>query len=207
MKKIFAILLLLVLISSASAEMKMGEISEEQRNQIRGEVKTKANEGIKEALENASDRLEDELRDIEKMAANVQNQNKEMIKQKANLFGISEKIRENIQNKSNYMVQFSNGKYAAVKVMPETASETALERLRLKVCNVENNCTIELKEVGNQNISNNKSRAAYEVQVQKHYKLLGMFQIKAQNRVQVDAENGEVIKLEEPWWSFLASEN
>ena len=31
--------------------------------------------------------------------------------------------------------------------MPNTASETALNRLKLKNCNEENNCNIELKEV------------------------------------------------------------
>ena len=94
------------------------------------------------------------------------------------------------------------GKNAEVKVMPNTASERALERLRLNVCSEENNCTIELKEVG----QGNQTKAAYEVQVQRHFKLLGMFQTKAQVKAQIDAENGEVIQVKKPWWAFLATE-
>ena len=85
--------------------------------------------------------------------------------------------------------------------MPDVAAERALERLRLKNCNETNNCTIELKDVG----SREEVRAAYEMQVEKHYRLFGLFKAKAQNGVQIDAENGEVIKIKKPWWGFLAS--
>jgi hypothetical protein len=105
-------------------------------------------------------------------------------------------------NGSQLRARLSNGRNAEVKIMPETASQKALQRLRLKVCNESNNCSIELKEVG----KNNDTRLAYEVQVQRHYKLLGMFKTKAQNRVQIDAENGEVISEGKPWWRFLAKE-
>jgi len=33
-----------------------------------------------------------------------------------------------------------------IKIMPDVASEAALSRLRLRVCNETNNCTIELKD-------------------------------------------------------------
>jgi hypothetical protein len=107
-----------------------------------------------------------------------------------------------VQNKTMLKTQLSNGKNAEIKVMPNTASEKAIERLQLKVCNSENNCTIELKEVG----SGEQVKVAYEVQAQKEARVLGLFKAKMQVQAQVDAETGEVIKTKKPWWAFLASE-
>ncbi len=100
-------------------------------------------------------------------------------------------------------VQLSNGTNAEVKVMPDEASERALERLQLKVCSEDNNCSIELKEVGNKN----QLRLAYEIQVEKQSKVLGLFKAQMQVQAQVDAETGEVISSKKPWWAFLATEN
>ncbi len=113
---------------------------------------------------------------------------------------ITEELNDN--NETILVIQRGN-QTREIKIMPDTASETALTRLRLKVCNETNNCTIELKDVGQRN----ETRHAYEIQVQRHYKLLGLFKAKAENRIQVDAENGEVIQTKKPWWSFLASES
>ncbi len=96
----------------------------------------------------------------------------------------------------------SNGRKAEIKIMPDTASERALTRLRLKVCSEERNCTIELKQVG----TGEQARLAYEVQAERHSRILGLFQAKMQVRAQVDAENGEVINVGKPWWAFLATE-
>lgn len=98
--------------------------------------------------------------------------------------------------------KLSNGRNAQVKIMPETASERALERLRLKNCNESNNCTIELKEVG----QGNQTRAAYEVRAEKDFRVLGIFRNRAQVYSEIDAETGEEIQTRRPWWSFLASE-
>jgi len=111
-------------------------------------------------------------------------------------------VKEQVQNRTKLKFQLSNGRKAELKVMPDVAGERAIERLRLKVCSEENNCSIELKEVG----KGNKTRAAYEVQVQRHMKLLGLFKIKAMNKAQIDAETGEVIAVKKPWWAFLATE-
>ncbi len=96
----------------------------------------------------------------------------------------------------------SNGRKAEIKIMPDTASERALARLRLKVCNETRNCTLELKQVG----EGNQSRLAYEVQAERHSRILGLFQAKMEVRAQVDAETGEVISVGKPWWAFLATE-
>jgi hypothetical protein len=89
----------------------------------------------------------------------------------------------------------SNGRKAEIKIMPETASEKAIARLG------ELGFTISLKEVGN----NNESKPAYELTGQKEVKLLGFIKTKAKVSASVDAETGEVLSTEKPWWSFLAS--
>ncbi|MFA5142250.1 MAG: hypothetical protein WC471_04740 [Candidatus Woesearchaeota archaeon] len=114
-----------------------------------------------------------------------------------------EMTQEKTQTGTKLQVKLSNGKNAEVKIMPDTASETALARLRLKTCVSEEGCTIELKEVG----EGDQVRAAYEVQAEKEAKLLGLFKTKMQVQAQVDAENGEVITSHKPWWAFLATES
>ena len=110
--------------------------------------------------------------------------------------------QEKIQNKTKLYAELSNGKNAEIKVMPNTASEKALERLRLKVCSEEQGCNIELKEVG----SGEQTKLAYELKTQRQSKVFGLFKAKMQVQAQVDAENGEVIKVKKPWWAFLATE-
>jgi len=109
---------------------------------------------------------------------------------------------ERVNNRTRLKTKLSNGRNAEIKIMPDTASETALNRLRLKVCSEENGCQIELKEVG----KGNQTRLAYEVQAERHFRILGMFKTKAQVKAQVDAENGEIIQTKKPWWAFLATE-
>ena len=111
--------------------------------------------------------------------------------------------QETVQNKTKLSATLSNGKNAEIKVMPNTASEKALERVRLKVCSEENECKIELKETG----SGEQTKLAYELKTQRQSKVFGLFKAKMQVQVQVNAENGEVIKVKKPWWAFLASES
>ena len=101
-------------------------------------------------------------------------------------------------------MMLSNGRNAEIKIMPDRASETALERLRLRVCNESQGCSIELKEVGKG--EGNKTRAAYEIKTQRRSKIFGLFGAKMKVQAQVDAESGEVIRVKKPWWAFLASE-
>ncbi|MBU2576408.1 MAG: hypothetical protein KKF50_01675 [Nanoarchaeota archaeon] len=107
-----------------------------------------------------------------------------------------------VGDKTVLSAKLSNGRDAEVKVMPDTASETALERLRLKTCTEEAGCSIELKEVG----KGDEAKLAYEVKTQRQSKIFGLFKAKMQVQAQVDAENGEVIQTSKPWWAFLASE-
>ena len=97
--------------------------------------------------------------------------------------------------------QLSNGRNAEIKIMPDTASENALQRLRLKNCDPET-CSLELKEVGQVD----KIRLAYELHTKKSSKVFGLFKAQMQVRAQIDAENGEIINVSKPWWAFLTSE-
>jgi len=45
----------------------------------------------------------------------------------------------------------------------------------------------------------------YEMQAERHARILGLFKAKMQVRAEVDADTGEV-KTFKPWWAFLASE-
>jgi hypothetical protein len=103
---------------------------------------------------------------------------------------------------SGLQTRLSNGRNAQIKIMPETASQTALARLKLRNCNESNNCTIELKEIG----TGNQTRAAYQVRAEKEFKVLGVFKNRAEIYSEIDAETGEEIQTRRPWWSFLASE-
>ena len=105
-------------------------------------------------------------------------------------------------NKTTLRTQLSNGRNVEIKVMPDAASEKALERLRLKTCTEEKGCSIELKEVG----KGDSAKLAYEVKTKRTSRILGMFKKNMNVEAQVNAENGEVIRTGKPWWAFLASE-
>ncbi len=118
---------------------------------------------------------------------------------------IAQKVREydwkNIR--AGERINLSNGRNAEVKVMPSTASATAIARLKIKVCSEENNCTIVLKETG----KGNETKLSYEVKVKKEFKILGLFKSKKEVNAEVDADSGNVTKIRRPWWSFIASES
>lgn len=108
---------------------------------------------------------------------------------------------DSVQNRTRLRTQLSNGNNAEIKIMPNTASQIAIQRLQLKVCNSDNNCSIEIKEVG----SGEQVRVAYDVQARKEAKVLGMFRTRMRIQTQIDAETGEVIQVKKPWWAFLAT--
>jgi len=106
------------------------------------------------------------------------------------------------QERTRLHTQLSNGINAEIKIMPDVASETAINQLRLRQCNETNNCTIELKEVG----TGEQIRVAYEIKAQKESRVLGIFRAQMKVQIQVNAETGEVIRTQKPWWAFLATE-
>ncbi len=111
-----------------------------------------------------------------------------------------EMTQEQVQNETKFYANLSNGRNAEIKIMPDTASQTALQRLNLR--NRTEDCSIELKEA---NIGD-QVRAVYEVQAQRNSKVFGIFSARMQVQAQVDAETGEIIQVNKPWWAFLAVE-
>jgi len=110
--------------------------------------------------------------------------------------------QKQVQNKTKLETKLSNGRNAEIKIMPDAASEKALERLRLKNCIEEEGCNLELKEVG----QGEEVKLAYELKTQRKAKIFGLFGTEMQVQAHVDAENGEIIQMKKPWWAFLASE-
>lgn len=104
------------------------------------------------------------------------------------------KVVEDSDSKETKL-QLSNGRNAEIKIMPETASEKAIERLG------DLGFTIELKEVG----KGDETKPVYELTGKKQGKFLGIFKIQARIQAQVDAETGEIIRIKKPWWSFLVT--
>jgi hypothetical protein len=108
---------------------------------------------------------------------------------------------EDLENGTSLSVFLSNGRNVLIKIMPDTASAHALEVLGAK-CEGRN-CTVELKEVGNEN----KTKLAYEVTVEETGKVFFIFKNKHFVQAQVDSETGEVLEVKKPWWTFLFKKN
>ncbi|MCK5043594.1 hypothetical protein KAR52_01155 [Candidatus Pacearchaeota archaeon] len=111
-----------------------------------------------------------------------------------------ELVREQVQNKTRLYAKLSNGEHAEIKVMPDRASENALQKLKLANCGED--CTIELKEVG----VGTQAKMAYELTTERSAKVFGLFRARMEVKAQVDAETGEIVRVRKPWWAFLAFE-
>ena len=96
--------------------------------------------------------------------------------------------------------RLSNGAYAYVKILPETASLTAQTRMNASCA--ERNCTVELKEVG----SGTKARLAYDVGADKPVRVFGFIHTNMRVHADVDAETGAIIATHRPWWAVVAVE-
>lgn len=88
------------------------------------------------------------------------------------------------------------GNVTDIKIMPDRASEIALERLRAL------NFTIELREVSREG---NVSRIAYSARAYKDGRFVGIFKLKVKVETQIDPETGEIIRTKKPWWAFFVS--
>lgn len=108
--------------------------------------------------------------------------------------------QEEFYNRVRLYMRLSDGRSAEIRVMPDVASETVLQRLRLKDC--DEDCNIELREVD----VGNQARMVYEAKAQRNSRVFGLFNVGMNVRAQVDAETGELVSVNKPWWAFLASE-
>ena len=87
------------------------------------------------------------------------------------------------------------GNVTDIKIMPDQASEIALERLRAL------NFTVELR----QSVHKNVPRVVYNIETNKHGRFLGVFKLSLKVEGEVDPETGEFIGISKPWWAFLVS--
>lgn len=201
MKKImFALFLGILVMSFAVADSDNGQ-GREGANSIDAAKVTAMNAGQIQARTEARERIREGEYEFEGEQLRIRNVNE--VRTRLQARNVSAETDLELEENDNALrARLSNGQNADIKIMPGTASETALARLRLRVCSTDNNCTIELKEVG----EGNRTRAAYEVRAEKQAKVLGIFRARMQVASQVDAETGEVIAENRPWWAIIASE-
>ena len=76
-----------------------------------------------------------------------------------------------------------------IKIMPDTASEQAIQALDLK-----NRTTIELKDTG---------KPSYEITGEREVRLFGFIKTRMSVKADVDAQTGK-IDTKKPWWSIFA---
>ncbi|MFH0711509.1 MAG: hypothetical protein V1889_00085 [archaeon] len=202
---ILSIIFFLSMVCAAST----ASANNQQQTQLQNEITSNTQERIQEMrklneekIENLRERIQErEEILLEKKNITLKRIDDKIIemKEKGNII----RTRLNLSSEGNgsqIRIRLSNGRNAEIKIMPETASARAIERLRLKNC--DGNCTIELKEVG----QGNKTRAVYEARVQKTFRLFGFIKRNKEVLTQIDAETGEEVTTRRPWWSFLATE-
>ncbi len=77
-------------------------------------------------------------------------------------------------------------------LMPDQIKEKIQNRIKQKTCECDE---MELTE-----------DALYKVQTKKKARLFWIFPVREKSRVEINAENGEIIKFRNPWWGFLAND-
>lgn len=84
---------------------------------------------------------------------------------------------------------FKNNETKIVKVLPDGVKEKIRQRIRAKL----ENHNITLDENG-----------TYQVQAQKKARLFFLIPVREKVRAQINSETGDIIKIRNPWWGFLA---
>jgi hypothetical protein len=87
--------------------------------------------------------------------------------------------------------EFKGNQTKEIKVMPDEVEEKIKEKLKTRL----ENQIIELDEDG-----------VYQVQTQKRARLFYLFPVKEKVKAEVNSENGEIIKMRNSWWGFLAKD-
>src|SRR3989344_2513880 len=105
--------------------------------------------------------------------------------------GTREEVKIRIENKLKARFR---GNVTDIKIMPDRASEIAIERLRAL------NFTVELREVSRKG---NVSRIVYHARAYKDGRFIGILKLKVRVETQIDPETGEIIGTTKPWWAFF----
>ncbi len=92
-------------------------------------------------------------------------------------------------------VKTKDGKEKEIKVLPDRASEIAKARLKAKF----GNDSLEIKEITHKNTP----RVVYHLEGNSSGKFLGIFKSHMNVKTDIDAETGEVVVVNRPWWAFM----
>ncbi|MFH1450603.1 MAG: hypothetical protein ABIF92_01335 [archaeon] len=98
------------------------------------------------------------------------------------------------KERETIMVQLNNNIQKELKVLPDTASEKAVERARLRKV-----VSVELQE--------ENGELVYEVVGERPVKVLGLFKAQMRITTRINAENNAVKKIKQPWWAIFASDD
>jgi len=110
---------------------------------------------------------------------------------------------EFVGNQSRIVARLSNGQNANVSILPDQALNATLARLRIRQQLVNNgtNVSIQLRE----RIHNNVPQVVYNVEANQTGRFLGIFKVALRSNTEINAENGNVVAVNQPWWAFLVS--
>ncbi|MCK5043641.1 PepSY domain-containing protein [Candidatus Pacearchaeota archaeon] len=87
---------------------------------------------------------------------------------------------------------FKNNQTKEIRVLPDEIKEKIKERIKLKL----EDENIELDDEG-----------IYQIQGRKKARLFFLFPVRERVRIEIDSETGEMIKIRNPWWGFLARDS
>ena len=111
--------------------------------------------------------------------------NEDKLEIKSGTFSATSKEVFVIKESKLYM-QTSSGN-TQIKVMPEQAVSSSM-----------------IEKVDNVELETSEEKAVYSISGSSSGKLLLVIPLKAEINVKINAETGEIISTEKPWWSFLA---
>lgn len=99
-------------------------------------------------------------------------------------------------NETDLRVILSNGRKSAIKIMPDKASEIAIQKLKSK------NFTLQLVEV---ELRNQNREVIYKASANKSGRLFGIFKTRLNIETHINSETGEALEIKKPWWAILVS--
>ena len=100
-------------------------------------------------------------------------------------------------NSTKIKVKMSNGQKKEIKQLPNNIRQRVREQVKICIED-EDKCEMKLKEI--------RDELMYEVEGEKQSKLFNLFKKRMHIKTQVNAETGEIMNVNKPWWAFLASE-
>jgi hypothetical protein len=111
------------------------------------------------------------------------------------IFDTKLEINEDLENnETRIKVKLSTGVEQVIVVSPKDALQIAVNELGST-----NNLTFELSEIS----EGDNVKAVFSAKVDKSGKFLGIFSLNVILKTLIDAETGEVLETDKPWWAFL----